>query len=323
MRVLLHYAWRCACAARPLNPRSGRLPISMSRNSSSPASRILPNAAATVPIRCCAPPKTWPKKPPRFARLLQGHSTPDAAEKQGNALEAARELSTCRRARSQRSQSLQLGYGAAHASRRGPGRRSLLQAAIACSHVPRAYCSAWQWLYIRAAPTIRPRRASSKPPILTPTDPSAVSVPRQSLQRRDHGIRWLQPNAWNASPACTPRMPGRITITPPVFSRTLAPSSGRCSKKLSASIPISATLFCCSELSSQTQAICRKAIAAYQSAIAASPQLEEAHYRLAMAYRKTANPTKHEKSLSFTSNCRRQSAAAIRTRARRNPAVCV
>jgi tetratricopeptide (TPR) repeat protein len=36
----------------------------------------------------------------------------------------------------------------------------------------------------------------------------------------------------------------------------------------------------------------RKAIAAYQSAIAASPQLEEAHYRLAMAYRKTGETVK-------------------------------
>ncbi len=43
----------------------------------------------------------------------------------------------------------------------------------------------------------------------------------------------------------------------------------------------------------------RKAIAAYQSAIAASPQLQEAHYRLAMAYRKTGETDKAGKELEL------------------------
>ena len=42
-----------------------------------------------------------------------------------------------------------------------------------------------------------------------------------------------------------------------------------------------------------------KAIAAYQSAISASPQLEEAHYRLAMAYRKTGETDKARKELEL------------------------
>jgi tetratricopeptide (TPR) repeat protein len=43
----------------------------------------------------------------------------------------------------------------------------------------------------------------------------------------------------------------------------------------------------------------RKAIAAYQSAIASSPQLEEAHYRLAMAYRQTGETDKARKELEL------------------------
>jgi tetratricopeptide (TPR) repeat protein len=50
-----------------------------------------------------------------------------------------------------------------------------------------------------------------------------------------------------------------------------------------------------------------KAISAYQSAIAASPQLEEAHYRLAMAYRKIGEATKAKKELDLYQELSRQS----------------
>jgi len=51
-----------------------------------------------------------------------------------------------------------------------------------------------------------------------------------------------------------------------------------------------------------------KAIAAYQSAIAASAQLEEAHYRLAMAYRKAGEIEKARKELELYQELSRQSA---------------
>ena len=68
----------------------------------------------------------------------------------------------------------------------------------------------------------------------------------------------------------------------------------------------------------------RKAIAAYQSAIAASPQIEEAHYRLAMAYRKTGETDKAQKELElYKAIDRGNRQQAIRTRARRDPTICV
>ena len=54
-----------------------------------------------------------------------------------------------------------------------------------------------------------------------------------------------------------------------------------------------------------------KAIAAYQSAIAASPQLEEAHYRLAQAYRKTGQPAKAQKEIELYQQLSQQSAQAL------------
>ena len=54
-----------------------------------------------------------------------------------------------------------------------------------------------------------------------------------------------------------------------------------------------------------------KAIAAYQSAIAASPQIEESHYRLALAYRKTAQPEKAQKELELYEQLKKQSAEAL------------
>jgi tetratricopeptide (TPR) repeat protein len=54
-----------------------------------------------------------------------------------------------------------------------------------------------------------------------------------------------------------------------------------------------------------------KAISAYQSAIAASSQLEETHYRLAMAYRKTGATDKAQKELDLYQQLRKQSAEAL------------
>ncbi len=51
-----------------------------------------------------------------------------------------------------------------------------------------------------------------------------------------------------------------------------------------------------------------KAISAYQSAIAASPQLEEAHYRLAMAYRKLGDKEKEQQELDIYQQLSRRSA---------------
>ena len=53
------------------------------------------------------------------------------------------------------------------------------------------------------------------------------------------------------------------------------------------------------------------AISAYQSAIAANAQLEEAHYRLAMAYRKTGDTSKAQKEIELYQELRRQSAEKL------------
>lgn len=51
-----------------------------------------------------------------------------------------------------------------------------------------------------------------------------------------------------------------------------------------------------------------KAISAYQSAIAASPQIEETHYRLAMAYRKSGDTKKEQQELGIYQQLSRRSA---------------
>jgi tetratricopeptide (TPR) repeat protein len=53
------------------------------------------------------------------------------------------------------------------------------------------------------------------------------------------------------------------------------------------------------------------AISAYRSAIAASPQLEQAHYRLAMAYRKTGEPAKAQQEIELFQKLSEQSAQAL------------
>ncbi len=53
-----------------------------------------------------------------------------------------------------------------------------------------------------------------------------------------------------------------------------------------------------------------KAIAAYRNAVASSPQLEETHYRLAMAYRKTGETGKAQKELALYQQLQKQSAEA-------------
>ena len=55
----------------------------------------------------------------------------------------------------------------------------------------------------------------------------------------------------------------------------------------------------------------RKAISAYQSAINASPALEEAHYRLAQAYRKTGEPAKAQKEIELYQQLSKQSAQEL------------
>jgi tetratricopeptide (TPR) repeat protein len=53
------------------------------------------------------------------------------------------------------------------------------------------------------------------------------------------------------------------------------------------------------------------AIAAYKSAIDASPSLEEAHYRMAQAYRKTGKAAKAQKELELYQKMSRESAQAL------------
>lgn len=54
-----------------------------------------------------------------------------------------------------------------------------------------------------------------------------------------------------------------------------------------------------------------KAISAYQSAIAATPQLEQTHYRLAMAYRKTGQAAKAQKEMELYQQLSKESEQAL------------
>ncbi|HWY47638.1 MAG TPA: carboxypeptidase regulatory-like domain-containing protein [Bryobacteraceae bacterium] len=54
-----------------------------------------------------------------------------------------------------------------------------------------------------------------------------------------------------------------------------------------------------------------KAISAYQSAIDATPPMEEAHYRLAQAYRKTGEPAKAQKEIELYQQLSKQSAQEL------------
>lgn len=54
-----------------------------------------------------------------------------------------------------------------------------------------------------------------------------------------------------------------------------------------------------------------RAIMAYQSAINASPPMEEAHYRLAQAYRKTGEPAKAQKEIELYQQLSKQSAQQL------------
>ncbi len=53
------------------------------------------------------------------------------------------------------------------------------------------------------------------------------------------------------------------------------------------------------------------AIASYQNAIRVSPEMEEAHYRLAMAYRKTGESERAQKELELYQQLQKQSAEAL------------
>jgi tetratricopeptide (TPR) repeat protein len=55
----------------------------------------------------------------------------------------------------------------------------------------------------------------------------------------------------------------------------------------------------------------QKAIAAYRNAADASPRLEETHYRLAMAYRKTGETEKAQQELALYQELTRQSAERL------------
>ena len=54
-----------------------------------------------------------------------------------------------------------------------------------------------------------------------------------------------------------------------------------------------------------------QAIASYQSAIQASPPMEEAHYRLALAYRKTDQPAKAQKEIELYQQLSKESAQEL------------
>ena len=218
-------------------------------------------------------------------RFAPGTSAADAAEKQGNALEAAREYQ--RAAELEPSEANLFDWGTELLTHRAADQavevfanghrlfprstRMLLGLAVAL-YSRGSYDQAAQRFFEAAD--------------LNPSDPapylflgkvsSGAITDSDGFDERLERFARLQPeNAWANYYYAASLWKHRRR------RRSDLPRCSRCSKKPFVWIPISAPPFCSSALSSPNRAISPKPSAAYQSAIEASPPMEEAHYRLA------------------------------------------
>jgi tetratricopeptide (TPR) repeat protein len=185
------------------------------------------------------------------AALRTGTSVADAAEKQGKALEAAREYQ--RAAELDPNETNLFDWGTELLTHRAADQavevfttghrlfprsiRMLLGLAVAL-YSRGSYDQAAQRFF--EAADLNP--SDPAPYLFLGNQMARLRTPRASR------------NGWNDLPAFSPKMPGRI-ITMPPLSHEHRPRPGPFSKRLSASIPNSATHFCCSELSTPKKGI--------------------------------------------------------------------
>ncbi len=239
------------------------------------------------------------------AALRTGATVADTAEKQGNALEAARQLQ--RAAERDPSETNLFDWGAELLTHRaadqavevfGNGHRlfprstrTLLGLAVAL-YSRGSYDQAEQRFFEAAD--------------LNPSDPapylflgklsnSAIKDSDAYAERLARFARLQPENAWaNYYYAAT------LKRTSPQ-ARTLLEKAVRLDPKLG-------DAFLLLGIIDAEEGNLPKAISAYQSAIEASPRMEEAHYRLAQAYRKTGEPAKAQQELDLYQHLSQQSA---------------
>jgi tetratricopeptide (TPR) repeat protein len=239
------------------------------------------------------------------ASLRTGTSGPaDAEEKQGNALQAAREYQ--RAAESDRSEANLFNWGAELLKHRAADQavevftngnrlfprstRMLLGLAVAL-YSRGSYDQAAQRFFEAAD--------------LNPSDPAPymflgkisngpITESSGFAERLERFARLHPENAWaNYFYAAT------LTRTSPK-ARSLLEKAVRLDPKLGQAFLLLGIVY--AEEGNVT-----KAIAAYQSAIGASPPMEEAHYRLAQAYRKTGDTAKAQQEIELYQQLSRQS----------------
>jgi tetratricopeptide (TPR) repeat protein len=239
------------------------------------------------------------------AALRTGNSSADAAEKEGNALEAAREFQ--RLAELDPTEAHLFDWGAellrhraadqaievfANGHRLFPrSTRTLLGLAVAL-YSRGSYDEAAQRFF--EAADLNP---SDPAPYLFLGKVSSAAITESDgySQRMERFARYHPDNAWaNYYYAAT------LARGSPQ-ARALLQKAVRLDPKLGDAFLLLGTLYA-------GEGHLPKAISAYQSAIAASPQLEEAHYRLAMAYRKTGEIDKAQRELEIYRQLRKQSA---------------
>ena len=238
------------------------------------------------------------------ASLRTGNSVADAAEKQGNALEAAREYQ--RAAELDPSERNLFDWGAELLQHRAADQavevftnghrlfprstRMLLGLAVAC-YSRGSYDQAAQRFFEAAD--------------LNPSDPATylflgkisngpITESEGFAERLERFARLQPENAWaNYYYAAT------LARTSPK-ARALLEKAVRLDPKLGDAFLLLGIVYA-------GEGNLTKAISAYQSAIDASPPMEEAHYRLAQVYRKTDEPAKAQKELELYQQLSQQS----------------
>jgi tetratricopeptide (TPR) repeat protein len=242
------------------------------------------------------------------ASLRTGPSAADAAEKQGNALEAARELQ--RAAELDPSERNLFDWGTELLTHRAAD-----QAVEVFTNGHRLFPRSTRMLlglavalysrgsYDQAAP--RFFEAAD----LNPSDPAPylflgkisngpITHSGGYAERLERFARLHPENAWaNYYYAAT------LTRTSPK-ARALLEKAVRLDPKLGDAFLLLGIVYA-------DEGNLTKAISAYKSAIDATPPMEEAHYRLAQAYRKTGEPAKAQKEIGLYQELSRQAAQKL------------
>ncbi len=242
------------------------------------------------------------------AELRTGNSAADAAEKQGNALEAVRELQ--RAAELDPSETHLFDWGTellthratdqavdvfANGHRRFPSStRTLLGLAVAL-YSRGSYDQAAQRFF--EAADLNPRDPT--PYLFLGRISNGPITESPGFAERMERFARLQPeNAWaNYYYAAT------LARTSPK-ARALLEKAVRLDPKLGDAFLLLGIVYA-------GAGNLAKAISAYQSAIEATPPMEQAHYRLAQAYRKTGQAAKAQKEIELYQKLSKQSAQQL------------